>query len=121
MIRPSYPLIYLHLLPAEKARACTRLTRLKKVPVPQAGEIAIVLDYHDQPVFVTRNTTVDIVPFNAVGADFATCEGEGDGSLAYWRAAHRDYFTRNSPELGITFNEDMLIVCERFEVLYALE
>jgi uncharacterized protein YhfF len=93
---------------------------IEKLPVPQAGEIRIVLDFNDKPVFVTRNTEVDIVPFNAVGVDFAACEGEGDGSLAYWRQAHLDYFTRTSPELGITFNEDMLIVCERFEMLYIL-
>jgi uncharacterized protein YhfF len=93
---------------------------IEKLPVPQAGEIRIVLDYNDKPVFVTRNNAVDIIPFNAVGADFAACEGEGDSSLAYWRQAHLDYFTRTSPELGITFNEDMLIVCERFEVLHIL-
>jgi uncharacterized protein YhfF len=94
---------------------------IEKLPVPQVGEIRIVLDYHDQPAFVTRNTAVDIVPFHAVSADFAACEGEGDGSLAYWRQAHLDYFTRTSPELGITFNEQMLIVCERFEVLHTLD
>jgi uncharacterized protein YhfF len=93
---------------------------IEKLPVPQVGEIRIVLDFNDKPVFVTRNTAVDIVPFNAVGADFAACEGEGDGSLAYWRQAHLDYFTRNSPELGLVFSEDMLIVCERFEVLHFL-
>jgi uncharacterized protein YhfF len=94
---------------------------IEKLPVPQVGEIHIVLDHRDQPVFVTRNTAVDIVPFHAVGADFAACEGEGDGSLAYWRQAHLNYFTRTSPELGITFNEHMLIVCERFEVLHTLD
>lgn len=94
---------------------------IEKSPVPQAGEIRIVLDHHDQPVFVTRNTAVDIVPFHAVGADFAACEGEGDGSLAYWRQAHHNYFTRTSPELGLVFSEDLLIVCERFEVLHVLD
>lgn len=93
----------------------------EKLPVPQVGEIRIVLDFTDKPVFVTRNIAVDIVPFNAVGADFAACEGEGDGSLAYWRAAHFDYFTRNCPELGLVFSEDMLVVCERFEVLHVLD
>lgn len=93
---------------------------IEKLPVPQVGEIRIVLDFNEQPVFVTRNTAVDIVPFNTVGADFAACEGEGDGSLAYWRQAHLNYFTRTSPEFGITFSEDMLIVCERFELLHTL-
>ena len=70
-------------------------------------------------MFVTRNTAADIVPFHAVGADFAACEGERDSSLAYWRQAHLNYFTRTSPELGLIFTENMLVVCERFEVLHA--
>lgn len=98
---------------------------IEKLPVPQPGEIRIVLDYHDQPVFVTRNTAVDIVPFHAVSADFAACEGEGEGeaagSLTYWRQAHLDYFTRTCPELGLVFNENRLIVCERFEVLHVFD
>ena len=94
---------------------------IEKLPVPRAGEIRIVLDFNEQPVFVTRNTAVDIVPFHAVGADFAACEGERDSSLAYWRQAHLNYFTRTSPELGLIFSEDMLIVCERFEVLHILD
>ena len=94
---------------------------IEKLPVPQVGEIRIVLDFSDKPVFVTRNTAVDIVPFHAVGADFAACEGERDSSPAYWRQAHLNYFTRTSPELGSIFSEDMLIVCERFEVLHILD
>ena len=98
---------------------------IEELPVPQVGEIRIVLDYHDQPVLVSRNVAVDIVPFHAVGADFAACEGEGEGeaagSLAYWRQAHRDYFTRNCLQFGLVFNEDMLIVCERFEVLHIFD
>ncbi len=94
---------------------------IEKLPVPQIGDICIVLDYYNKPVFVTRNTAVDIVPFHAVGSGFAACEGEGDGSLVYWRSAHLDYFTRTGPELGLVFSEDMLIVCVRFEVLYVLD
>ena len=93
---------------------------IEKSPVSRVGEIRIVLDFNEQPVLVTRNSAVDIVPFHAVGVDFAACEGEGDGSLAYWRQAHLDYFTRNCSELGLVFNEDMLVVCERFEVLHVL-
>ena len=97
---------------------------IEELPVPQVGEIRIVLDFNDKPILVSRNTAVDIVPFHAVGADFAACEGEGEGeaagTLAYWRIAHRDYFTRNCLEFGLVFNEDMLVVCERFEVLHFL-
>jgi len=47
-----------------------------------------------------------------VDAAFAHDEGEGDRSLAFWRSAHRAYFTR----LG-QFAEDMPLCCERFRVV----
>ena len=53
--------------------------------------------------------------FEEVGTDFAHDEGEGDRSLAYWRAAHRDYFTRNGG-----FAEGMELYCERFRLAEVL-
>jgi uncharacterized protein YhfF len=50
--------------------------------------------------------------FNDVDAAFAYDEGEGDRTLAYWRAAHREYFERQG-----TFSEDMLLDCERFRLI----
>lgn len=57
------------------------------------------------------------MPFKDVTADFAAAEGEGDGSLAFWRAAHAAYFTRECARLGRAFSEDMPVVCERFDVV----
>jgi uncharacterized protein YhfF len=54
--------------------------------------------------------------FNDVDAAFSSDEGEGDRSLAYWRAAHRRYFAR----LG-QFAENMLLYCERFRVVERIE
>ncbi len=53
-----------------------------------------------------------------VDASFARDEGEGDLSLAYWRAAHERYFTRALPRIGRSFAPDMPLVCERFRVIY---
>jgi hypothetical protein len=38
--------------------------------------------------------------FDDVGAEFAAAEGEGDGSLAFWREAHWSYFGRVCERLG---------------------
>jgi len=54
--------------------------------------------------------------FDHVDAQFAAAEGEGDLSLAYWREAHRRYFTRNGD-----FAPDMMVWCERFELIQILE
>lgn len=58
------------------------------------------------------------MPFSQVDADFAATEGEGDGSLTFWREAHRAFFTRECARLGRTFTEQMPVVCERFERVY---
>ena len=50
--------------------------------------------------------------FCDVGADLAFDEGEDDRTLASWRRAHEDYFTRNGG-----FTPDMLLNCERFRLV----
>jgi len=86
--------------------------------IPRAGDLSIVTDWSGQPVCVIETQVVEVVPYNAVTAEFATVEGEGDGSLAYWREAHKQYFERECVNAGRTFDEDMLLACERFKVVY---
>ena len=50
--------------------------------------------------------------FNEVDAAFAYDEGEDDRTLAAWRAAHTNYFSRNGG-----FAPDMLLNCERFRLV----
>ena len=76
------------------------------------GERWIVLDGRGEPRCVIETTEVTYRRFNEVDASFARDEGEGDRSLAYWRDAHRAYFGR----LG-RFNEDMMLMCERFRLV----
>jgi uncharacterized protein YhfF len=80
------------------------------------GECWIVLDGRGDPRCVIESTEITFRPFNGVDAAFAFEEGEGDRSLAYWRSAHRKYFTR----LG-KFNEDMMLMCERFRLVEIFE
>ena len=81
------------------------------------GDIEVVVDHHREPVLVTRVVGVEIHPFNEVGADFAAREGEGNGSLAYWRSAHWAFFSRECRRIGRAPSEEMPVVCASFEVL----
>ena len=87
-------------------------------PFPQIGDINILTDYHGNPQCIVKTTKVDIVPFNQVSAKFAFLEGEGDGTLEYWRRGHESFFTRECEGCGKQFSEEMLVVCEQFEVIY---
>jgi uncharacterized protein YhfF len=76
------------------------------------GERWIVLDGSGTPRCVIATTEVSYRRYNEVDAAFAYEEGEGDRSLAYWRAAHRAYFGRQG-----RFSEDMMLMCERFRLV----
>lgn len=89
-------------------------------PVPVPGQLEIILDGRDVPVGVLEYTAVEIVPFGEVTAEFAATEGEGDGSLTWWRDAHWRYFSRRCAVLGREPSEDMPVVCERFRLVWPI-
>lgn len=85
---------------------------------PEPGFLTVVLDGRDQPLCIIETVEVTLKPYNQVDAQFAYDEGEGDRSLAYWRGAHRQFFTRTLNKIGLHFSEEMPLVCERFKVIY---
>lgn len=82
----------------------------------EVGKSWVVLDGAGRPRAVLRTVELTQKRFNDMDAQFAFEEGEGDRSLAYWQGAHREYFTRNGG-----FQSDMLLYCERFELLRVLD
>jgi uncharacterized protein YhfF len=89
--------------------------------MPVLDGYSVVTDHAGAPLMVIRTTGFEIRSYAAVDADFAAAEGEGDGSLEYWRAAHWDYFSRRCAAIGRLPSEDMPIILERFEMLYPLQ
>lgn len=87
-------------------------------PLPVVGAHSIVLGGAGQPVCVIRTTEVLVRPFRDVDASFAWDEGEGDRSLAYWRDAHIDFFTRMCAARGEVFTEQLPTVLERFALVW---
>ncbi|MDX2029683.1 MAG: ASCH domain-containing protein [Blastocatellia bacterium] len=88
--------------------------------LPRPGDLSIVINWSGEPLCVIETESVNVAPFNEVQADFAAAEGEGDGSLEFWREAHRRYFSRECLAAGREFSESMLVACERFKVLYSV-
>jgi uncharacterized protein YhfF len=76
------------------------------------GKRMVARDGKGRPRAVIETVELAQRRFGEVDAAFAFDEGEGDRTLAYWRAAHERYFTR----LG-QFAPDMLLWCERFRVV----
>jgi len=85
--------------------------------LPETGDIEIVVDHNNEPALVTRLTSVEIVPYAEVTPAYAAIEGEGDGSLDYWRRAHWAFFSRECQRIGREPSEAMPVICSIFEVL----
>ncbi|AKC65649.1 MULTISPECIES: ASCH domain-containing protein [Bacillus] len=88
-------------------------------PLPKPGHYAVILDSREEPKAIIEITQVDIMPMNEVPESFAKAEGEGDLSYDYWYKEHEEFFTEALKPYGLTFKEDMLLVCERFKLVYS--
>ena len=87
-------------------------------PLPKTGDNYIVTDWQGKALCVIEVDKVEIIAFNEVTSDFAAIEGEGDKSLEYWRKVHWDYYHRELAGSEFKPQQDMLIVCEYFSVIF---
>ena len=85
---------------------------------PVENGYSIVTDFENNPLCIIQTTEIRHLQFAEVDAQFASDEGEGDQSLEYWREVHRNYFSKEAANLGLKFDEQALICCERFRLLY---
>ena len=87
-------------------------------PLPQPGQYSVILDSEEKAVCVIRTENVSVVPYAQVDESHAWKEGEGDRSLAYWRSAHERFFRDTLAQAGLSFDEQMMVVCEEFVRVY---
>ncbi|MDE0571979.1 ASCH domain-containing protein [Demequina sp. B12] len=87
-------------------------------PLPQPGDLSIILDGRGMPRAVIETTHVQVVPFDQVDAEHAAAEGEGDRTLTAWQDIH-ERFWREHSENPRGYEPDMPVVCERFRLVYA--
>lgn len=90
-------------------------------PIPQAGDLSIILDGRGEPIGIIETIGIEIKPLDEVTADFAYEEGEGDRSLEYWRDGHRRFFGRGHARLGIPMSDQIPVVCERFRLIWPVK
>lgn len=82
-------------------------------PLPEPGTLGIVTDGAGRPRALIATTEVRVVAFAEVDEEHARLEGEGDRSLAAWRAEHARFF---GIDPVVAPGPD--VVLERFRVLY---
>jgi uncharacterized protein YhfF len=91
-------------------------------PLPAVGQRSAVVDSRGRPVAVIELTEVRVVRLADVDLRHAVDEGEGDESVAQWRAGHERFW--HSPQIraelgdpGFTVTDDTLVLTQRFRLV----
>ncbi|WNM24709.1 ASCH domain-containing protein [Demequina capsici] len=85
-------------------------------PLPEVGEVNIIVDADGVPRAVVQTTDIRVVRFHEVDEQHAASEGEGDLSLAHWREVHAEFWDEYSTA---GFSPEMPVVCERFRLVHS--
>lgn len=90
--------------------------------LPRVGERSVLVDSDDRPVAVIEVTDVRVVPLSEVDFAHVVDEGEGDASVAEWRANHEAFWhsdemreALDDPEF--TVDDSTLVVLQRFRLV----
>jgi uncharacterized protein YhfF len=91
-------------------------------PLPQAGDVSAVVDSAGQRVAAIEVTAVRVLRLAEMDLQHVIEEGEGDESVAQWRAAHEEFWHSDEARAELadpafTVTDDTLIVAERFRLL----
>lgn len=108
------------ILNGTKTASCSLLYEYERdgCPIPEEGDRKIVLNGQKEPVCIIEIKEVEIKPYGEVDEAFAYEEGEGDRTYEFWNREHRKYFMRVLAKEGKEFDDSMLLVCERFQVIH---
>jgi len=89
-------------------------------PPAHPGMVSVVTDRFGHALCVIEFDRVEQLRFGDVGERHAWVEGEGDRTLAAWRAGHLSYYTAEAARLGLEFSDDALVLFQYFRVLKVL-
>lgn len=94
-------------------------------PLPEVGERSAVVDSEDRRVAVIELTEVRVVRLADVDLQHALDEGEGDKSVAQWRAGHEAFWhsAEVRAELGdpdFVVDDETPVVLERFRLVHTV-
>jgi uncharacterized protein YhfF len=95
-------------------------------PLPRAGQQLAVVNSEDRRVAAIELTEVRVVRLADVDLQHALDEGEGDESVAQWRAGHETFW--HSLEVraelgdpGFTVTDDTFVLAQRFRLVHTAD
>ncbi|GAA3521499.1 ASCH domain-containing protein [Aquimarina addita] len=91
-----------------------------KADLPKVGTKSIITNFDGKARAIIEIKKVDTIPFNQISKEYAELDmGTTMNALEKWKKAHWDFFKNAMEETGKEPTEEMLIVCETFETIWA--
>ena len=89
------------------------------VDLPKIGTKHIITDFDGKAQAIIEIKKVDTIPFNKISEAYAALDmGTEIEPLEKWRKAHWGFFASAMEENGEKPSEEMLLVFERFELIW---
>ena len=79
--------------------------------------VSQICNWDNTEKLLVKTTRIYKCKFCEIDKQHAQKEGEGDKSLEYWKAVHKDFFEEECQKIEKTFCEDTEIICEEFKVI----
>ena len=87
--------------------------------MPKENHLQVVTNWNGKPTSIIEIIDVSECKFSDVSPEFAIAEGEGNKSLEWWREAHWKFFSKECSDQGLEPSKDMMLVLEKFKVVYS--
>ena len=86
-------------------------------PLPNSGELYILVDNQNKPLCVLEIESVNIIPFNEVTFEMVKKEGEC-ATMGEWKEKMQEYIEEEAQVLGFEYSPDIKLVYQTFKVIY---
>ena len=104
-------------LEGKKKATASSIHNYKDSPMPKVGDFSIITDFDGDPKCVIKTVAVTIIPYGDITEEIALREVE-DENLESWRKGHDRFFKEDGAALGYSFDYNMPVVFEDFEVVW---
>lgn len=95
-----------------------QVLQLRNEVIPRVYDFVILTDFEGEARCIVKNTRVQLLPWFGISQEHAQTDGEGDLSLHDWKKIHWGFFARELARYGRIPKEAMIVVHQKFEVIY---
>lgn len=88
-------------------------------PVTKVGTLITLIDYGGAPTLVLRITGNEVIKFGDIDERVTNLDGPPVRDVKVWKPVHRDFWNGVLKKYDMAVTDDMPVLVEQFELVYA--